>query len=93
MPDLIDLREIERRHEADADGAVFSQIVQLERQITMMHADRAVLLDVLRETRRALTWALAQLDRGDGVLEYTGVEGDGVKARAALALAVDPDAR
>jgi hypothetical protein len=43
--------------------------------------------DLETATRRlveALEWATQQLDRGDGVLEYTGPLADGDKAKDAL---------
>lgn len=39
----------------------------------------------LAEGLWALQWALSQLDRGDGVLEYTGPIADGERAKGALA--------
>jgi len=45
----------------------------------------AAYLNALEACAEALRWALSCLDRGDGVLEYTGPIEDGDNALAALA--------
>lgn len=58
--------------------------------MTPVRARLAALTVAHARVREALAWALSRLDRGDGVLEYTGPLEDGKRAKAALALPV-PD--
>ncbi len=51
------------------------------------HEPDAHLIAAAPELLVALKWALAAMDRGDGVLEYTGDIADGERAKAAIAKA------
>lgn len=59
----------------------------IEKQVQERDRRAACFPDLLA----ALEWALKVMDRGDGVLEYTGPIADGERARAAMAKATSPN--
>ncbi len=72
----------ERREQAARSDHV---IAALEARVREVEAEAAALRATLAKAESALSWAFAKMDRGDGVLEYTGTIAEGDEAVAILA--------